>query len=67
MTAGIVFSYCPLMRRKDGKFLRLKDRSQAFYNHHGQVLLRKRQRKNERKKERERASFSFWHFRLSTA
>jgi hypothetical protein len=37
MTPGIVFSYSPLMRRKDGQLIRLKDRSQAFYNHHGQV------------------------------
>ncbi|ELR20539.1 uncharacterized protein ACA1_052280 [Acanthamoeba castellanii str. Neff] len=37
MTPGIVFSYSPLMRRKDGQLIRLKDRSQAFYNHHGQA------------------------------
>jgi hypothetical protein len=37
MTAGDVFSFSPLVRCKDGRLLRLADRSQFFYDHEGNV------------------------------
>jgi hypothetical protein len=37
MTSGDVFSFCPLVRCKDGRLLRLADRSQFFYDHDGNV------------------------------
>lgn len=35
MTSGDVFSFSPLVRCKDGRLLRLADRSQFFYDHDG--------------------------------
>jgi hypothetical protein len=37
MSVGIVYTYYPLMRCKDGSLVRLNDRGQFFYNHHGQA------------------------------
>ena len=37
MTSGDVFSFSPLVRCKDGRLLRLADRSQFFYDHAGDV------------------------------
>jgi hypothetical protein len=37
MSVGIVYTYYPLMRCKDGSLVRLNDRGQCFYNHHGQA------------------------------
>jgi hypothetical protein len=37
MTSGDVFSFSPLVRCKDGRLLRLADRSQFFYDHDGNV------------------------------
>ncbi len=40
MTSGDVFSFTPLVRCKDGRLLRLADRSQFFYDHDGDVRAR---------------------------